>query len=135
MVGKLKTEGGASLNAGIALSLECLEAKFSEYVDEHSVKTDHTVSDLYVSLCVVSDQAWVPVSVLSRMWQLEEDAAEDIAKLFCDMSLAKLELHSLSNESDGVPGIVVHDLLLDFCRRQAEAGKQGRSWDIGMGSC
>ncbi len=56
LVGKLKTEGGASLNAGIALSLECVEAEFSEYVDEHSVETGHTVSDLYVSLCVVSNQ-------------------------------------------------------------------------------
>ncbi len=48
--------------------------------------------------------------------------------LFCDMSLAKLELQSVPNESGEKPGIVVHDLLLDFCRRQAEAGKKLGYW-------
>ncbi len=45
------------------------------------LETDHTVSDLFISLCVLSKQAWIPVSVLGRMWELEEDAAMDIATL------------------------------------------------------
>ncbi len=57
------------------------EAEFSQCVAEHSPETDHTVCDLYVSLCVLSNQAWVPVWVLGRMWQLEADAAMDIATL------------------------------------------------------
>ncbi len=65
---------------------------------------------------------------LSRMWQFEEDAALDVAMLFCDMSLAKLEWQSVPNESGEKPGIVVHDLLLDFCRRRAEAGKKLGYW-------
>ncbi len=44
------------------------------------------------------------------------------------MSLGKLEWQSGSSELGEKPGIVVHDLLLDFCRRQAEAGKKLRYW-------
>ncbi len=84
--GEKETEGGASLNAGIELSLESLEAEFSQCIAEHSLETEHTVSDLYISLCMLSKQMWVPVSVLGRMWQFEEDAALDIVTLFCDMS-------------------------------------------------
>ncbi len=68
ILGDLRTEGGACLNAGIALRVESLKAEFSQSVAEHSLETDRTVSDLYNSLCVLSKQAWVPVSVLGRMW-------------------------------------------------------------------
>ncbi len=61
---------------------------------------------------------------------MEEDATWDIAALFCNMSLGKLELQSVSRESPEEPGIVVHDLLLDFYRRQAEAGKKLRYWHM-----
>ncbi len=74
------TEGGASLNAGITPSLESLEAEFSECVAEHSLETEYTVSDLYISLCVLSNQVWIPVSVLGRMWEFKKDAAWDVAK-------------------------------------------------------
>ncbi len=66
--------------------------------------------------------------VLSKMWLLEEVLAMDISPKFCDVSLAKLESHSMPSKSGEVRGILVHDLLLDFCRRQAEAGKKLRYW-------
>ncbi len=125
LVGEKEAEGGTSLNAGIELSLESIEPEFSQCVAEYSLETDHTVSDLYISLCVLPEQMWIPVSffgsnvaVLKRMlqWMLRH--------CFCDMSLAKLEWQSVSSESRAEPGIVVHDLLLDFCRRRAEAGKK-----------
>ncbi len=72
VLGDMKTEGGASLNAGIALSLESLEVEFSQCVAEHSLETDYTVSDLYTSLCVLSNQAWIPVSVLGRCGSLKK---------------------------------------------------------------
>ncbi len=81
------------------------------------MKTDRSISDLYTSLCVLEHQAWVPVSVLRRLWELDEDAAMDVVHLFSDMSLATLRL---AGEASREAGIVLHDLQLDFCQRQAE---------------
>ncbi len=88
LVGDMMTEGGSILDAGIALSLESLEEDFSQCIAEHSLETDHSVCDLYISLCALPSRVWIAVSVLGQMWQLDEDAAMDIAALFCDMSLA-----------------------------------------------
>ncbi len=46
---------------------------------------ERTIRDQYTSLRVLTNQVWVPVSVLGRMWRLDEKLACDIAKLFCEM--------------------------------------------------
>ncbi len=70
-VGDKNTTEGMSLDAGILLSLEFLQDELSK----RKLKTDLSISDLYTSLCVLENQACVPVSVLGRMWQLDEGAA------------------------------------------------------------
>ncbi len=66
------------------------------------------------------------------MWEFEEDAALDVAKMFCDMSLAKLEWHSGSSESGENPGL----WYMIYCSISVgERQKQGRSCDIGIRSC
>ncbi len=89
------------------------------------MKTDRSISDLYTSLCVLEHQAWVPVSVLRRLWELDEDAAMEVVRLFSDMSLATLRLGS---ESSREAGIVLHDLQLDFCQQQAEEKNKTSLW-------
>ncbi len=56
-----------SLNAGILLSLQCLEPEFEKWKDDEGVDTNHSIKDLYVSLCVLQNQGWIPVSVLRRL--------------------------------------------------------------------
>ncbi len=86
--------GGTSLNTSIVLSLEFLEDELLR----RKVKTERSVCDLYTSLCVLEHQAWVPVSVLRRLWQLDEDEAMDVVHLFSDMSLASVRLGGESLE-------------------------------------
>ncbi len=102
---------GSALTAAILLCLELLQ-----------VKTDHSLKDLYTSLCVVENQARFPVSVLGRLWQLDEHAVIDIVRLFCEMSLAVLLQDSEPS------GIVLHDLLLEFCRRRAAESNEISLW-------
>ncbi len=112
---------GTSLNACILLSLEFLQDEFLK----RKVKTDHSIRDLYTSLCVLEHQGWVPVSVLRRLWQLDEDDAMDVVHLFSDMSLATLRPGC---ESSRETGIVLHDLQLDFCQQQAAEKNKTSLW-------
>ncbi len=111
---KRSTSGDEGLTAAILLGLELLQ-----------VKTDHSLKDLYTSLCVAENQAQIPVSVLCRLWQLDEDAVIDIVHLFRDMSLAVLRQGS---ESFREFGIVLHDLQLDFCRHYAAKYNKTSLW-------
>ncbi len=119
---------GKSLNAGILLSLEYLEVEFSQWKAQAYLELEHTITDLYTSLCVLTNQTWAPVSVLSRLWKLDEDAAFDVANLFCGMSLATMEVRRTADGCTEEPGVVLHDLLLDFCRRQSSKAKSFSAW-------
>ncbi len=108
---------GKRLSDCISLSLQYLETEFSDWKKRNSVNIDFSVSDLYASLCVLKNHVWVPVSVLSRLWQLGETSALDIADMFCRMSLASLTHQKIGDEDSKRAGITLHDLHLDYCRQ------------------
>ncbi len=64
--------GEDSLNSGILLSLEYLEVEFRKLKRKKCLHTEHTLRDLYVSLCVLDNQAWVTPAVLNRLWEMEK---------------------------------------------------------------
>ncbi len=137
-LGDEDTVEGLSLNAGILLSLEYLEVEFVKWKAKCAVQIEHTISDLYTSLCVLEHQTWVPVSVLAVLWSLDEDATMDIVNLFCDMSLTTFrrrkprsgfsEHAGSASRHYGELGIVLHDLQLDFCQQQARKYKSSSFW-------
>ncbi len=122
------------MNAGICFSLQCLEPEYEKWKDDYGVDTKHTIKELYVSLCVLRNQGWIPVSVLSRLWKLDEYEAMKVANFFCGMSLATLR-HQERNV-DGVvegrsgkeKGLMLHDLHLDFCQHHAGRNKMIIYW-------
>ncbi len=121
ILGDERTMEGMSLNASILLSLEFLQDDFVT----RELNTDHSISDLYTSLCVLQHQARVPLSVLGRLWQLDEDTVMYVVGLFSELSLATLRpACEFSREA----GIVLHDLLLDFCQQQAEERNKTCFW-------
>ncbi len=63
---------GKSLSDGILLSLKYLQIEFLRWKASKAVDIEHTIRDLYTSLCVLTNQVWIPVSVLGRMWRLDE---------------------------------------------------------------
>ncbi len=66
---------GKSLSEGILLSLKYLQIEFLKWKASKELDIEHTIRDLYTSLCVLMNQVWVPVSVLGRMWRLDEKLA------------------------------------------------------------
>ena len=105
-LGEEKIGGCGSLNAGIAPSLECMEANW-----EDAAETGHSAMELYTSLCVLEKQGWIPVSVLCRMWKVYKGMALKVAKRFGEMNLASFSVREVRN--GGIEyGIMLHDLQL-----------------------
>jgi WD40 repeat protein len=82
-----------------------------------------TVDQMYVALSVMQKQAWAPLPMLRRLWGLPSDS--DAAKI-----IDLLAAQSLVNEEirDGVVGIKLHDLALDFCIKQVEQHGGAGAW-------
>ncbi len=114
------TTDGTSLNAGILLSLECLQDELSK----RKVKTDHFIFDLYTSLCVLESQAWILYLFWGGFGNLTEMQLWMLS-IFCEMSLATPRpVRECSREA----GIVLHDSQLDFCQRQVEETNKLSGW-------
>lgn len=64
----------SALDAAINLSLKSLQ----DCADEESFSTACNLREKYLSLCVLDNQEQALVSVLGRMWKVEESAALDI---------------------------------------------------------
>ncbi len=110
------------------LSLKYLQIEFLKWKASKAVGIEHTIRDLYTSPCVLKNQVWVPVSVLGRMWRLDEKLACYIAKLFCEVSLATLSFRKTEHDATEKPGLTLHDLHLEFCKQEAKSGNSNSAW-------
>jgi hypothetical protein len=71
---------------------------------------NHSLEKMYAALCVMQKQGWAPVSMLKRLWGLEDVVdAEDIVELLWRYSLASEEIRNSQK------WIKLHDLALDHC--------------------
>jgi hypothetical protein len=72
-----------------------------------------SLEKMYTSLCVMLKQGWAPMSMLKRLWGVEDEDAEDIAELLWTCSLASEEIRNSQK------WIKLHDLALDCCSSMA----------------
>lgn len=114
------------LDNAIRLSLTALAAECEKTGGGILKTTEYSVSALYASLCVLENQQFAPLPVLSRMWNVPDATAEDICKMFSSMSLAKMSTRTV----DGTErrGLHIHDLHLAYCRRIAAQSGVEREW-------
>lgn len=112
------------MDSAIRQSLAILEDEFQngDGLDLH----EHSLSDLYTSLCVLINQQFAPVPVLALMWRISEDNAEDICVMLSSMSLAKMPTQMLDGREQC--GVNIHDLHLDFCRHNAGRSGVEKLW-------
>ncbi len=132
ILGDERDPDGSRLSDGILLSLKYLEVEFSKWKERISEDIAHTISDLYLSLCVLTKQVWVPISVLSRLWNLDEALAFYVADLFCGMSLATLSFRKIGDDMTRKAGLSLHDLHLEFSQQQAKAKKLESKWHAAL---
>ncbi len=131
-LGHTEISGGTSFNTRIQLSLDYLDAAFKDWKAQYAPEAKQNISDIYISLCVLKKQTWVPVSVLSRFWKLNKDCTMTIVELLSGLSLASLESRNENREDVGSGvsevGLALHDLLLEFCQDQARREKKTTFW-------
>lgn len=109
------------LEGAIELSLEYLEKINAP------VSTQFSIYDMYMNLCVLEKQLWMPVPVLAVMWEVDDKSAECIAKLFSSMSLAKTSLHK-NEDGETELGLKIHDWHLNFCCQKVHFEDWRRNW-------
>ncbi len=119
-----------SLEAAIYSSVEQLAEEQNISFTALRGTDGRDLSDLFEEVAVVKNQAWMPPKMLQCLWMCQsEDEAEEIAELFVNHSLlsestrevVSLEIDDETREADGY---MIHDLVLDICRRRAK--KSGR---------
>lgn len=109
--------GDTVLESAIRLSLAALAADWEKRESRMHESASFSLSELYTSLCILVNQQFVPVSVLSRMWNVSETKAETICTIFASMSLAKISVQILDGHEQC--GLLIHDLYLDYCCQTA----------------
>lgn len=109
------------LQSAIRLSLDALAADW-----ESRELKKYSASDLYTSLCVLENQQFAPVPVLSRMWDVSEAKAETICTIFRSMSLTKISIQMLDGREQC--GLLIHDLYLEYYHQKASHGGDERLW-------
>lgn len=69
----------------------------------------------------------MPVSILAKMWSMDNDSAKGIAHQFSLMSLGKI---SVQKNYGGIQevGLSIHDLQHDFCRERAQGSCDKKEW-------
>lgn len=106
------TRSGVSvLDAAINISLDSLQERAKQ---DGKLTTVYPFRELYCSLCVLKNHQQARVSVLRRMWKVNEETALEICIHFSSMSLAQL-----SFEDNEDIRLCIHDLQLDYVRRTA----------------
>lgn len=114
-----------SLENAIGLSLVALAAK-CEKIGSGIELEDYSINELYGSLCVLENQQFAPVPVLSRMWNISEANAQKLCILFSSMSLAKTSTPMLAGHEQSA--LHIHDLHLEYCRQSETQSEDRREW-------
>lgn len=116
--------GASIMDSAIQLSLKYLGAEQNEKSDSIDTFHMYSIREMYTSLCVLDKQQWIPLSVLARMWAVDDMSARRIALSFSSMSLAKTSVQQTDAEEKEV-GLKIHDLPPDFCHKDAgDSGMQ-----------
>lgn len=118
--------GASILDSAVQLSLDYLDEAVMETAD---ISTPYSMHQMYRSLCVLEKQQCMPVAVLAKMWDTNDNTTERIALLFSSMSLAKTSVQTNSAEEKSV-GLTLHDLHQDMCREQARALCDEKQWRL-----
>ena len=101
------------LFTALRASLEVIDRKDAK-VEE---KGGRSVSELHRGLCVLQKQQWAPVTMLSCLWGVDEDEAENVCEMMEGISVFEIE-HRVVNGSM-VMGARMHDLIHDYCVMEA----------------
>ena len=114
-----------TLELAVRASLDQLQSKYEEGLENKDYAQRKDVRKLFEGLSVVKNQAWMPLTMLQNLWELDSEIeTEEIAYLFERHGLLKVSrrspswLKNNSNTQESI-GFMIHDLVLDVCRNRA----------------
>lgn len=87
--------GDTVLDSAIRHSIGALTADWEKRESRMNESAIFSLNEMYTSFSILVNQQFVPVSVLSRMWNVSETKAETICSIFSSMSLAKISTRML----------------------------------------
>eukprot|EP00178_Gracilaria_changii_P000447 TRINITY_DN1054_c0_g1_i1.p1 TRINITY_DN1054_c0_g1~~TRINITY_DN1054_c0_g1_i1.p1 ORF type:complete len:1368 (-),score=190.11 TRINITY_DN1054_c0_g1_i1:4386-8489(-) len=96
-------------------------------VDRFLFKLHYKFIDMHRALCVIQKQEWAPLTILGFLWKLEtETQAAQVLRLFASVGLL-ISLYKGDGEKT-VQGAAMHDLFLDYEKREAEHRGEMTDW-------
>ena len=85
--------------------------------------------EIFMALSVLRPQQWAPVLMLKHLWGLvDERRAKCIARKLSEFSLVALDIRKITCGNVATVGVRVHDLVLEYCREQAEGCEEQKNF-------
>ena len=113
-------------HCGLFGSLEISLKSGAEACKDGEEDEEWCLEKLHRGLCVLQKQAWAPVTMLSCLWDLEEEAVERVVDVMAELSICKVEDREVDGEE--MMGIRIHDLVHEYCVLQAGKHEGVREW-------
>ncbi|KAI0562552.1 WD40-repeat containing protein [Gracilaria domingensis] len=96
-------------------------------VEKFLFRIRYTFVEMHRALCVIQKQDWVPLTILSFLWKLENEfQAAQLLRLFASVGLL-VSLFKGEGEKM-VQGATMHDLFLDYEKTEAKHRGEMTDW-------
>lgn len=119
--------GASILDAAIKLSLKYLDSELKKLTKSANLASEYSMYEMYKSLCVFEKHQRMPVTVLARLWRVDDKFAERIALLISSMSSGRISIHK-NDAGEKESGLNSHDLHLDFFLQQVLGDSEVENW-------
>lgn len=114
-----------SLDAALLVALKFLDDHSSE---AKGMPCPLSFREMHRALCLLAEQDWVPLSVLKRLWKLQDDkSAEIVLKCMIGVGVAQAEYREIE-KGVRILGLRLHDLVLNFAQYEARKNGEALRW-------
>lgn len=123
-----KRRGEPFLTTAVRISLASLQKKR----DQTGEREKYSVSEMYTSFCVFSKQQVACKYTMADMWGMDQVSTTSLFFELASLSLGKMSMVPVS--PTGIPfgtgedGILIHDMLLEYCRDVTEQSGAAKTW-------
>ena len=114
----------AGLFVALKISLGVADRKGAD--GRHS--GERSLSELHRGLRALQKQQWVPITMLSCLWGVEENEAEHVCEMMEDINVCEIE-HRVVN-GNMVMRVRVHDLIHDHYVMEATSQAEVERWHM-----
>lgn len=128
-MGDARAGAYSSVNVSISASLDFLEKDRLNGLSPTAVSEGKTIPLLFEALCVMKNQARLPITVMQRLWDLSRDDSNLLADCFADLRIIAQHMDELDKSSEfSEVSISAHDLVIAYTKSMAEQSGREQIW-------